>query len=69
MGTGESNKIKQQSRANEIVEMINQAIRVMDFELGDGKNVPQLVPIGNQKFKIKIQDEIWTISFEKNNSK
>jgi hypothetical protein len=48
--------------AFEIAERINNAFQVLDFELGDGKNVPKFRQISAGKFALNIFGKEWLIS-------
>lgn len=60
MGTGGVKTWVKQ--AAEIADKLNYAIRIMDFEIGNGKNVPQLQQISAGTFEFKVFDKIWLIT-------
>ncbi len=61
MGTGGIKAwIKQ---AAEIADNLNRAIRIMDFEVGNGKNaVPQLQQVAAGTFEFKCFEQTWIIT-------
>jgi hypothetical protein len=59
MGTGGVKTWVKQ--AAEIADRLNRAIRIMDFEVGDGKDVPQLQQIADGKFEFKCFGKTWMI--------
>lgn len=55
----------EQIAANSLMEYINFAFQAYDFETGNGENVPKLLPLGNQKFELKVGNETWIMTLEK----
>jgi hypothetical protein len=47
--------------ASEIAERINNAFQVLDFELGNGKNVPKLRQVSAGEFVLNIFGKEWLI--------
>lgn len=67
MGTGGAGKIKNNIEINHIIQQLQECIQVYDHELGDGKNVPRFIPLGNSQFRLSWGqiNYIFTISVEK----
>lgn len=60
MGTG-GKKNLEAMEANAVVERLQQAINIFDFELGDGVDVPKFISVGNNTFEFKIGGKTWTM--------
>jgi hypothetical protein len=60
MGTGGVKAWVKQ--AAEVADRLNRAIRIMDFEVGDGKDVPQLQQTAAGKFEFKCFGKTWIVT-------
>lgn len=56
-------KTSQQS-ANEIVELLQRSVHALDFELGDGKNVPKFICIGDKTYEFQALGQTWIMTLE-----
>jgi len=53
-----------QQLANEVVELLQRSINALDFELGNGKNVPKIVVVGDKTYEFKALGKTWTMTLE-----
>jgi hypothetical protein len=51
---------------SEIAERINSAFQALDFELGDGKNVPKLRQLSAGEFILNVAGKEWLVSIYPN---
>lgn len=59
MGTGGRNITNEQ--IFEIIENFNRGFQMIDFEFGNGKNIPQIIKSGNN-YELKMFGKTWIIN-------